>query len=88
MSTFVNNIYCVVNRKDSAQGDMHMVAVVAGCRNAMVGTAWSSFCLGHTNGLRKSYSHLAGAPLQAMKAIWALNGCLVTEKADRAMQVR
>ena len=64
MSTLVDiilHVQCCVSRKgqtegggwDHPQGDMHMVAIVAGCRNAMVGTGWSNSCLGHTNGLRK-----------------------------------
>ena len=35
-----------------------MVAVVAVCRNALVGTGWSNSCLVCTNRLRKHYSHL------------------------------
>ena len=31
------------------QGIMHMVAVVAGCRNALVTTGWSNSHLGCTN---------------------------------------
>ena len=27
------------------QGDLHMLAVMAVCRNALVGTGWSDFCL-------------------------------------------
>ena len=45
------------------QGDMHMVAVVAGCRNALVGTEWSNSRLGCTNGPGKHYSYLVGASL-------------------------
>ena len=30
---------------DHLQGDMHMVAVVAVCRSALVGTGWSNFAL-------------------------------------------
>ena len=33
------------------QGAMHMVAVVAGCRNGLVG--WANSCLGCTNVVRK-----------------------------------
>ena len=29
--------------------DMHMVAVVAGCKKALVGTGWANSCLGYTN---------------------------------------
>ena len=35
-----------------------MVAVVAVCRNALVGTGWSNSCLVCTNRVRKHYSHL------------------------------
>ena len=36
------------------QGDIHMVAVVAGCRNGLVGTGWAnSSCIGCTNVVRK-----------------------------------
>ena len=40
------------------QGDLHMVAVVAVCRNALVGTGWSNSCLVRTNRLRKHCSHI------------------------------
>ena len=43
------------------------------------------FCLGYTIGLtklRKCYSHLIGASILAVKAIWVLNGCLLAENAD------
>ena len=43
------------------QGIMHMMAVVAGCRNALVGTGWSNSHLGWTNGLLKMLlSHCRG----------------------------
>ena len=48
----------------------HMVTVVAGCRNVLVGTGLSNSCLGYTNGLRKRYSHLVGSSFLAVKAIW------------------
>ena len=47
----------------SPQGDMHMAAVVADCRNALVGTEWSNSRLGCANGLGKCYSYLVGASL-------------------------
>ena len=48
---------------------LHAHVVVAGCRNALVGTRWSNSCLGYTNGLRKHHSHLIGVPFLAVKAI-------------------
>ena len=64
------------------QGDLHMLAVVAVCRNALVGTGWSNSCLVCTNRLRKHCSHLVGSSFQAVKAFPALNGCLLAENAD------
>ena len=66
-----------------SQGEVHMVAVVDGCRNAMDGTGWSNPCVGYTNGLRKRYYYFAGASFLAVKAIWALNGCLLAKNADQ-----
>ena len=63
-------------------GDLHMVAVVAVCRNALVGTGWSNSCLVCTNRLRKHCSHLVGSSFLAVKAALALNGCLLAENAD------
>ena len=60
---------------------------MTGCRNVMVGTGWSYSCLGHTNGLRKRYSHLAGASFLVVKAIWALNGCLLAENTEQCKLV-
>jgi len=59
------------------QSDMHMVAVVVGCTNALVGTGWSNFFPWSHNWvtkLSKCYSHLVGASFLAVKAIWVLNG--------------
>ena len=56
---------------------------MAGYRNAMVAAELSNSSLGHTNGLRKCYSHLVEASFLAVVAIWALNGCLVGENADQ-----
>ena len=56
------------------QGDMHMVAVVAGCKNALVGTGLAYSCLGSTNGLTKCYSHFVGGSFLTVKAIWVLMG--------------
>ena len=64
------------------QGDLHMVAVVDVCRNALVGTGWSNSCLVCTNGLRKHCSHLVESSFLAVKAFSALNGCLLAENAD------
>ena len=64
------------------QGDLHMVAVVAVCRNALVGTGWSNSCLVCTNRLRKHCSHLVESSFLAVKAFSALNGCLLAENAD------
>ena len=47
----------------SPQGDMHMAAIVAGCRNALVGTEWSNSRLGCANGHGKCYSYLVRASL-------------------------
>ena len=59
-----------------------MLAVVAVCRNALVGTGWSNSCLVHTNGLRKHCSHLVGSSFLAVKAFLAVNGCLLADNAD------
>ena len=64
------------------QGDLHMVAVVAVCRNALVGTGWSNSCLVCTNRLRKHCSHLVESSFLAVKAFSALNGYLLAENAD------
>ena len=64
------------------QGDLHMLAVVAVCRNALVGTRWSNSCLVRTNGLRKHCSHLVGSSFLAVKAFLAVNGCLLADNAD------
>ena len=64
------------------QGDMHMVAVVAVCRNTLVGTVWSNSCHICTNRLRKHCSHLLGTSFLAVKAVLAENGCLLAENAD------
>ena len=52
------------------QGDMHMVAVVAVCRNTLVGTGWDRSCLVCTNGLRNCYSHLAFLAVKVMGVCW------------------
>ena len=57
------------------QGDLHMLAVVAVCRNALVGTGWSNSCLVCTNRLRKHCSHLVGSSFLAVKVFSALNVC-------------
>ena len=64
------------------QGDVHMLAVVAVCRNALAGTGRSNSCLVCTNRLRKHCSHLVGSSFLAVKAFSALNGCLLAENAD------
>ena len=51
------------------QGDMHKVAVVAGCRNALVGTGWFNARLGCRNRLRRHYSHTVGVSFLAVKVI-------------------
>ena len=56
------------------QGAVHMVAVVAVCRNTLVGTGWSNSYLACTNRLRKHYYHLVGSSFLAVKAVLALNG--------------
>ena len=68
----------------SPQGDLHMLAVVAVCRNTLVGTGWSNSCLVCPNRLRKHCSHLVGYSFPAVKTFSALNGCLVAENADQA----
>ena len=65
-----------------SQGDLHMPAVVAVCRNALVGPRWSNSCLVCTNRLRKHCSYLVGSSFLAVKAFSALNGCLLAENAD------
>ena len=64
------------------QGDLHMVAVVAVCRNALVGTGRSNSCLVCTNRLRKPCSHLVGSSFLAVKTFSTLNGCLLAKNAD------
>ena len=64
------------------QGDLHMVAVVAVCRNALVGIGWSNSCLVCTNRLRKHCSHLVESSFLVVKAFSALNGYLLAENAD------
>ena len=64
------------------QGDLHMVAVVAVCRNALGGTGWSNSCLACTNRLKKHCSHLVESSFLGVKAFLSLNGCLLTENAD------
>jgi len=64
------------------QGDLQMLAVVAVCRNDLVGTGWSNSCLVCTNRLRKHCSHLVGSSILAVKGFSALNGCLLAENAD------
>ena len=59
-----------------------MVAVAAVCRNALVGTGWSNSCLVCTNRLRQHCSHLVGSSFVAVKAILALNGCLLAKNGD------
>ena len=54
---------------------MHIVVVVAVCRNALVSTGWSNSCLVCTNRPRKHSSHLVGSSFLAVKAVLALNGC-------------
>ena len=39
---------------------MYMVAVVAGCQMAMVGTEWANSCSDSMDRLRKHYSHFLG----------------------------
>ena len=73
------------------QGDMHTVAAVAVCRNALVCTWWLLWlsvempwlALGGSilalfaqiNRLRKHCSHLVGSSFLAVKAVLPLNGC-------------
>ena len=64
------------------QGDMHMVAVVAGYRNSFVGADWGNSYLGCTNVIRKHYCCLVGALFLAVKAVWDQNGCWLAESAD------
>ena len=59
-----------------------MLAVVAVCRNALVGTGWSNSCLVCTNRLRKPCSYLVGSAFLAVKTFSALNGCLLAKNAD------
>ena len=49
--------------------DVHMMAVVAGCRNGLVGTGWVNSCLNCTNVIGGCYSHLVGASLYMLKVI-------------------
>ena len=64
------------------KGDLHMLAVVAVCRNTLVGTGWSNSCPVCTNRLRKHCSHLVGTSFLAVKAVLALNGCLLAKNVD------
>jgi len=53
---------CGVTRK----GDMHMVAAVAICRNALVGTGWSNSCLVYPNRLWKHFFHIVEPSILAV----------------------
>ena len=64
------------------QGDMDMVAVVAGYRNGLVRTGCANSCLGCTNVIRKCYSHLVGTSFRTVKVVWAQNGSLLAVNAD------
>ena len=64
------------------QGDLHMLAVVAVCRNALVCAGWSNSCLFAQIGLENTLSLCVGSLFLAVKALLALNGCLVAENAD------
>ena len=64
---------------------MHMVAVVAGYKNALVGTGLAYSCLGCTNRLTKCYSHFVGGSFLTVKAIWVLNGASVLTSANLLM---
>ena len=46
-----------------------MVAVVAVCRNVLVGTGWSNSCLVCTNRLRKHCCHLVGSAVKAFSDV-------------------
>ena len=61
---------------------MHLVTVMAGCRNGLVGTGLVNCCFGLKNVARKHYSHLVGPSFLAVKEVWAQNRCLLAEKAD------
>ena len=67
---------------------MHMLAVVAVCRNAMVGTGWSNSYLVCTNWLRKHCSNLVGSSFLAVKAVLALNACLLAENVQSLLMSR
>ena len=45
---------------------VHMEAVLAGCRKALVGTGWTISLLFNTNGCRNSSSAFVGAPFLAL----------------------
>ena len=56
---------------------------MAVCRNALVGTGWSTdSCLVCTNRLGKHCSYFVGSSFLTVKAVLALNGCLLAENAD------
>ena len=47
------------------------MGVVVGCINGLAGTGWANSCLGCTNLVRESYTHLVGASFLAAKLVWA-----------------
>ena len=85
MSTFVDincEAACMSRKGRTAggawghpQSDMHVVAVVVGSRNALVGAGLSGSYLGCINKFRKHYFHLVGASFLVVKVVWALKEC-------------
>ena len=53
---------------------MHMVAVVAGGKNALVGSGWANSYTGCTKVARKPYFHLVKTIFLAVGAVWLRMG--------------
>ena len=52
-----------------------MAAVAADCRKALVNARWSIFLLSCTNGPRKHFFRLVGAPFLTFKPAFSLEEC-------------
>ena len=53
----------------SARSAVHMAAVLAGYRTALVGTGWTTSHLVNINGLRNHYFSLVGTPFLAFSQV-------------------
>ena len=65
-----------------------MVAVRLGLERAIVGTRWATSQPDCMDRLKKHYSHLCrGLISLTRKAVWALSGCMTTDRADYCMLI-